>query len=281
MNEKIILKISRHIINYFYPDLSKVEILEKVYNKKYEDDECQLLLKSVENLRQPNNITSNYIMQMYLDLPKQKEKSDINFKELENLLKYMKKNTPIRVFKYILSKNLFLRFSFPMAILLFNRLYYKKNNCMVVIFLFTEPYLRRKSHINHAVFQDYFELILKANSKYEIKNRIYKIEEIQYKIKKFSCQLIHIYCIKKIFLFGSYVKGTNNCYSDIDFLFICDNIEGLSNLRLQTLFKKELEKVFLSSCDVHIHDNSKKYNEFEKNILKDSLLLFDIDNKIK
>ncbi len=279
MNNKIILKISRHIINYFYPDLSKVEILEKVYCNKYEDEECKNVLIAVENLKQLNDLTYAKIIKMYSLLPHQQAKKSLNVKLISNLLKYIKINEPIKIFKYILNKNIFLDFSFPMAILIFNKLYYKQKNNMIVIFLFTHPFLLKKSRQNYQTFLTYFNLILKENLKYKKENRIYKIEDIQNKILEFSPKLLFFYNVKKIYLFGSYVKKNNNCYSDIDFLFICDNLLELSIIRVQRLFKEELEKIFDCSCDIHLHDSSCGYSDFENNILEDALLVFDVENK--
>lgn len=280
MNEKVILKISRHIINYFYPDLSKVEILEKVYCNRSKDVECQNILNLVNNLKKANELTYAEIINMYSNLPNQKEKISLNQKAMLNFFRYIRLNEPIRIFKYILSKNIFYDFSFPMAILIFNKMYYKENNNMIVVFLFTYPFLKTKSHKKYTIFQNYFEQILQANIKYEKVNKVYEIKEIQQKIQDFSSMLLISYNVKRIYLFGSYVKKNNNCYSDIDFFFICEKIMKLSSLRVQTIFKKELEKIFNSSCDVHIHDNSQEYNKFEKNILNEALLLLDVDNKM-
>ena len=46
MNEKIVLKIARHLINSIYTDLSKTEILDKVYNDKTNDIDCKIILNN-------------------------------------------------------------------------------------------------------------------------------------------------------------------------------------------------------------------------------------------
>ncbi len=53
-------------------------------------------------------------------------------------------------------------------------------------------------------------------------------EKIIKEIKEFIAQLKKEISIKSVYLFGSYVKGTNRDYSDIDVAIVSDNFEGFA-----------------------------------------------------
>lgn len=79
----------------------------------------------------------------------------------------------------------------------------------------------------------------------------YDKKEMIKRIKLCKEYLIETFNIKKLYLFGSFAKGTNNESSDIDFLVILEedliNIERLEQI---SLLKEYLSKLFECSVDV-------------------------------
>jgi len=53
-------------------------------------------------------------------------------------------------------------------------------------------------------------------------------EKIINAIKEFIAQLKNEISIQSVYLFGSYVKGTNKDYSDIDVAIVSDSFEGFA-----------------------------------------------------
>jgi predicted nucleotidyltransferase len=53
-------------------------------------------------------------------------------------------------------------------------------------------------------------------------------EKIINEIKDFIARLKNKISIKSVYLFGSYVKGTNKDYSDIDVAIVSDSFEGFA-----------------------------------------------------
>ena len=79
----------------------------------------------------------------------------------------------------------------------------------------------------------------------------YTKDKIIKKIKDIKKDLKVKFNIRKLYLFGSFAKGTNNENSDIDFLVILDeNLINIERLELISLLKEYLSKLFECSVDV-------------------------------
>ena len=101
-------------------------------------------------------------------------------------------------------------------------------------------------------------------------NKVYTISEIKEIIKK----LIENYypSIKKVMLFGSYARGEQSKFSDID-LYITDSPDFV---RLKTIgFISELKEKLNKDIDLFIEKNVDKTSDFYKNIIKDGIVIYE------
>ena len=121
---------------------------------------------------------------------------------------------------------------------------------------FLIPYDFSHSQYNDAILSlNTSSLILVFfNIEYNTNDKIpcnFKKTEIIRLIKDNENKLKSLFLVKKLYLFGSFAKGTNNESSDIDFLVILDesliNIERLEQI---SLLKEFLSELFKCSVDV-------------------------------
>lgn len=103
----------------------------------------------------------------------------------------------------------------------------KKNNTLLIPYEFTHQ------KYNQAIRNNDLSLLFRVFL--EIENHLkegvpckYTKDEIIKRIKLYKEYLVDTFNIKKLYLFGSFTKGTNNENSDIDFLVILD--ESLINI---------------------------------------------------
>lgn len=72
-------------------------------------------------------------------------------------------------------------------------------------------------------------------------------------IQKLKNELVAKYDIKKLYLFGSYAKGTNNNYSDIDFIVIF-NKDMINESRLDKIDEVKQYLINVLNCEIDILD---------------------------
>ena len=102
-------------------------------------------------------------------------------------------------------------------------------------------------------------------------NRIYSVEEIQNIVAPIAIR----HGLKRVFLFGSYARGTATNNSDIDLCVDVSNLKGMFALGglyadLSEALGKELDLVTVRSL---------KYNtdtRFLENLRKDQVLLYEL-----
>lgn len=126
----------------------------------------------------------------------------------------------------------------------------KKNKTLIFPFEFSHH------KYNQAISNNDLSLLFKVflEMEYNLKDNVpckYDKNEIIKRIKLIKNNLIVKFNIRKLYLFGSFAKGTNNESSDIDFLVILEedliNIERLEQI---SLLKEYLSELFECSVDV-------------------------------
>lgn len=122
-------------------------------------------------------------------------------------------------------------------------------------------------------FSLFVKLMLEMEYICENKNPCkYTKKEIIEKIKLHKKYLVDTFHIRKLYLFGSFAKGTNNENSDIDFLVILDesliNIERLNQIEL---IKEYLSELF--ECSVDVLDFTFALKELGENEMEHALTL--------
>lgn len=100
----------------------------------------------------------------------------------------------------------------------------------------------------------------------------YSKKEIIQKIKNAKEDLIERFNIRKLYLFGSFAKGTNNEKSDVDFLVILDeSFINIERLECISLLKEYLNELF--GCSVDVLDFNFALNELGENEMEHIITL--------
>lgn len=146
-----------------------------------------------------------------------------------------------------------------------------KNNTLLIPRDFVHlEYNKAIENNNFALFVKLiFDMEYIINDKYPCK---YTKEEIIQKIKEVKNKLIKEFDVKKLFLFGSFAKDTNNESSDVDFLVILDdnliNVERLKQVDyIKEFLSKELE------CRVDVLDFSYALENLGENEMENIVTL--------
>lgn len=105
-----------------------------------------------------------------------------------------------------------------------------------------------------------------------IERKIYTLDEIKQMLSKIPENITDFLDVAQIRVFGSYHYGTENYYSDIDFLIITDSKTSDNNLS-RDLISKSFTDVFGNDIDIVAIDVNSDIDEFEKAILIESTVI--------
>ncbi len=96
----------------------------------------------------------------------------------------------------------------------------------------------------------------------------YTVEDIRNRISSQRAILSEDFCVKNLFLFGSYAKGLQNENSDIDFLVeFSDDVDMFKMVDLQEF----LTKLFNKKIDLGTPNGLKSF--IKDNVLKEAVLI--------
>ena len=96
----------------------------------------------------------------------------------------------------------------------------------------------------------------------------YTIEDIRNRISSQRAILSEDFCVKNLFLFGSYAKGLQNENSDIDFLVeFSDDVDMFKMVDLQEF----LTELFNKKIDLGTPNGLKSF--IKDNVLKEAVLI--------
>lgn len=88
-------------------------------------------------------------------------------------------------------------------------------------------------------------------------------DEVIQKIKTIKEELVSIYCVDKLYLFGSFAKGNNTEKSDLDFVAIFNEL--LINIeKKEMIIKVKTYLIDIFNCDVDLLDFSYALDSFDK-----------------
>lgn len=142
--------------------------------------------------------------------------------------------------------------SIEFAFLISNYVMMKKKKGMLMLYEYAHLYYQRAIDTNQ--LSDLIRVF--CDIEYVKEDSLlckYSRNEMIQMIKKIKDELMDKYSVKKLYLFGSYAKGTNHQHSDVDFLVIFNeemlHIERLEQIEvLKNYLKEWLE------CDIDILD---------------------------
>ena len=110
---------------------------------------------------------------------------------------------------------------------------------------------------------------IKTSGGVDMSNKVYTLDEI---VKVINTLVKNNYPqIKKILLFGSYARGEQSYFSDID-LYVSDSPDFV---RLKTIgFASALKEKLNKDIDLFIEKNVDKQSSFYNNIIKDGVVIY-------
>lgn len=199
---------------------------------------------------------------------------DTYFATLERVYVEENKN-PIKILMHILANHSFIDFSYVLGSILFNNLVYNGER-EIIVFL---PHLKTKAidiatKGSYEEFEKFIENIRFQNKEYYAEKRLYELEEIKILTKEIDHNLLDFLKIRKIYLYGSYARGTNTIYSDLDFLLVTDN-KYFDNDLTRSLSGTEFRRVFGKYLDISVVDIHEKINRFDLSVLIEGIPIFD------
>lgn len=113
---------------------------------------------------------------------------------------------------------------------------------------------------------DYVLPQVRSDSQYHLTpKKIFTLEEISDTVKEFVYQFKNNYGLRKVYLFGSYAKGNNDCYSDVDLLVVTDK-QDIPNL-IGQFCKTILSRHFNLPVDVVCVASGKTDSGFSRHVL--------------
>lgn len=272
LNDKTASSILKHILKYLEKDIEIDELKELIYNKRIPTTKLQKEVKNMwdmmvylfnnvnselnENLIDravyilsgkkvlPNTISQ--IIYFYYDVLKEKTVMHIVDCFLELYNRFIELNTEERLILSIVFLNyLLVKNDYPICMLYSNDIkklmnYMKKNQKEdMYVYVFVKTFTAKK------------------NIKVDTKNVLTK-EEIYDKIKEEELLLKNLYKIKHLVLYGSYTKGRETKYSDIDLMAqIRNDMTYIEKIKIIEEAEKYLtyklnKNVTISECNFYV-----------------------------
>lgn len=219
-NEEIMIKRLVNAINYIFCNINQ-KFCEEIINQSYFLLTNNLLDKDI----------ANRIVSMY-------------YENIDNSVYYLTSLIHLFIINNITNRTI------EYAFIISEWIMVKKNKTLIIPRDFTHYDYEK------AISSNNFSLLIRVifEMEYIINNRCpckYTRNEIIQKIKEIKNDLIIKFNIRKLYLFGSFAKGTNDKNSDIDFLVIIDDtLINTEKLKQVDFIKEFLSKLLECSVDV-------------------------------
>lgn len=264
MNErKIHIKLLRHLIQLVYKDQTKTINIDDCLEGNLIDEDITTLDYILNSIK-VDELTLERVLNIYKKLSKNKLDILIVEKAEELVEYYIEGATEQELFKYIMLREIFEEFNFPMAIIIFNLLYYKQNKKFLIFFY------KLEKHIDSIIKLDeketlFFTNLININKDYSIKKYPPSFEKTREILISNFNMYKEKFKLTRIGVFGSFARGTQNEYSDIDILVESDshNLEEVSKKLISYLIN-DLGKYI----DLKINKTGKEPKGFLKNCYK-------------
>lgn len=151
---------------------------------------------------------------------------------------------------YLLKNNYFGELTYSMSLIILNMISYSFSESIYAIskncFNLLTKYVSKE---NKYLFDQELKRVFDMNIKYLEKKPVMTVEKIKTTILQIPKYRIKMLNIKEIFLYGSYAKGTNNEYSDLDFhVTLCSDEYDLNVSALN--IKNYFDEIFLIDTDI-------------------------------
>ena len=138
-------------------------------------------------------------------------------------------------------KNVFKEFSFIVSSMVFNNLYFKEKDKLLILYNGYQEKIY-DSMQSKELFETVIKEIEKVHEGYYKETQYKKLEEIKNSIKEIPISELQMFKITNIYVYGSFAKGTQNNYSDVDILVEMNTDTSYDVIKI--LVKKFVRQIF-------------------------------------
>lgn len=245
MNRKLLCRIVTNAYNLVHSEVQvldkEIELLRK--KERANIDDLNTLMQIHEEIIQCQGEMS--FERLYVHYEKLSNHCSLELALLDKIVRaYLKKD-------YILCTDLIFnndKFNWKHILLLeliVNSIWQQQHGKMLIFRQSSFLYDDKISKVQIGIL---YEELEKDTEYYLEKKKIFTIQEIQDIMRIFLDKHKQEFNIHEVYLFGSYAKGLNDEYSDIDFLFVFNNSKNLDLIR--PIIKDILQTQFEMSVDV-------------------------------
>lgn len=150
--------------------------------------------------------------------------------------------------------------------MLVNTLAYKNDGLFYIFRISFFDY----DHYERVIIEKIYSNIKETSFNYLREKKVFTLDDIKRNVLSLKEKLESKIKINEIYLFGSYAKGTNDKYSDVDLLF---KLENNNNSKLiQKLIKNEFKEKYDMETDIVIM--SLPPDEFDKSMMDSGIRIF-------
>ena len=267
------LKFIRGIVCSIYGH-KKVTIIDDCWydNSKKDRDYDSLINICVSIKDKAYKLNRDTVTSIYSSVLPSVKKEPLNYQLLDELLQFISSAFELKDFLlFFVNKTIFGNLNFHMAAIIYCKWYYDRYNEFFIVSPEHERIIRKNAcdleKIDKVVCS-----IIKKNTEYKTLKKIFTIEKIKTIIENNS-SYYKFFSIKKVYLFGSYAKGRNNGYSDID-LHVITNMKNYK-IEQENELKKVFSNIFGSNVDVKINYIDEITKDDERYLFDREILMYE------
>lgn len=271
MNAKVEFKLIRNLYFIVHKNYEKTSYVDSsnLVNGKFLDNDLNSLLEITSAIKAKITLTRFIKLAYRVIFPSISNSKSISSKKVRNISAISNIYEQVML---ILENNIFENLSFVMAILVFNHYYYKKFNRFVVFFEYHKENLLEFC-TNKNRFIGVINSVIDSNSDYYTISPHLSINEIKAIVSSIPVINFSILKISKIYIHGSFAKGSNNNYSDVD-LLIETSLRG-DYKDVHALYRMLFEKYLGFKIDITLTACKKEsLDGFLKNAYESAILLW-------
>ncbi len=139
------------------------------------------------------------------------------------------------------------------------------------IYIFRNNYFRQFVYINDDNCSKIEKQIHQDSLYYQRTKKVFNVEKIKQIVTSIVSDSSFAF-IRKIYIFGSYAKGTNDKYSDVDLLLVVDN--ELDTIVIAPILKEILHLNYDMDTDV-VPAVVGSLDDFDTSVIKHGILIYD------
>lgn len=279
MNDKVKYKLIRNLHYSLFKDYSKTILVDKdkMISNHFDDIDLESIHHILEKIETntPLDILISYAcINICPSLTLSRNFSKTIIQQLNEEVNEMK------IFMDVLHHEYFGELSFVIGVIIINHFYFKKNDTFLVVYDSIKNRLIESSS-NIEEFKNIFEEIILSNRAYHTLSLFKSLDEIKDVIKTIHIDnFVHLK-VHKIYVHGSFARGNNNKYSDVDLIVETSIPLQKDYLDVHLFFRMLFEKHLGDKVDITLTDGNKKESQsgFLNNAYSSAVLIREINQK--